>query len=103
MPENTPLPPSMMLPVPAISMALGDPTRWRILAELSKGVPLMVVELAKILGRTETVVSKHMATLRKAGAVVIGRGRMYEIPAHFRVEAGVVDFGYGPMRLGAGS
>lgn len=99
MPESTPLPPSVILSLGAITKALGDVTRWRILAELSKGTALMVIELARLVGRSETVVSKQMAVLRKTGAVVIGRGRMYEIPAHFRVEPGVVDFGYGRMRM----
>lgn len=89
----------MVLSFAAIASAFGDATRWRILGELGRGTPLMVIELARLVGRSETVVSKHMAVLRKAGAVVIGRGRMYEIPAQFRVEPGVVDFGYGRLRM----
>jgi DNA-binding transcriptional ArsR family regulator len=99
MPESTILPPSMVLSLPAITKALGDVTRWRILAELSKGESLMVIELARLFGRSETVISKHMAVLKQCGAVVIGRARMYEVPAHFRVEPGVLDFGYGRMRM----
>jgi DNA-binding transcriptional ArsR family regulator len=96
---SSPLPASMALSVSAITKALGAGVRWRILAELGKGTPLMVIELAKLTGQSESLISKHMAVLRKAGAVVVGRGRMYEVPAHFRVEPGVVDFGYGPMRM----
>ena len=100
MPEPTStLPSQLALSLEDFTRAIGEPTRWRILAELSKGEPRMVIELARAVGRTETVVSKHLAVLRKTRVVEIGRGRMYHILAPYRVESGVLDFGYGRLRM----
>ena len=74
--------------------AIGTPIRWRVLAELSKGQPLMVIEIARAIGRKDVVVSKHLAVLRKIRAVEIGRGRMYQIVAQ-----GILDFGYGRLNM----
>lgn len=84
-------------------MAVGDKTRWRILAELSSGEPRMVTEIAKKLGRSPSVISKHLAALRYAGMVVTGRGRLWQIPAQFIVSAErrEVDFGHCHLRLPA--
>ncbi len=59
----------------------------------------MVNEIARALGRSHTMVSKHLAVLRRVRAVEIGRGRMYHIVAPYRVESGVLDFGYGRLRM----
>ena len=96
------LPAHLALSLENFTKAIGDPTRWRILAELSKGEPLMVIEIARMLGRSPTVASKHLGVLRQAGVVVIGRGRMYQIVAPFRVESGVLDFGYGRLLMVGG-
>lgn len=77
-PENVP-----HLPIDPLVAAIGQPERWAILAELSAGEPLMVKELAQRLHRSPSLVSKHLAVLRRAVAVVCGRGRLYEIPVHF--------------------
>jgi hypothetical protein len=44
--------------------------------------------------------SKHLAVLRKAGAVVQGRGRLYQIPPQHLPSPGerVVDFGHCLLR-----
>ena len=39
----------------------------------------------------------------KVGAVEQVRGRMYGIPARFRVSPGVIEFGYGPFRMNPGA
>ena len=93
------IPAQLALSLEDFTTVIGEPTRWRILAELSKGEPLMVIEIARAVGRTHTVVSKHLGVLRRARAVEIGRGRMYHIVAPFRVESGVLDFGYGRLRM----
>src|ERR1017187_2253646 len=99
-PENVP-----HLPIDPLVAAVGHPTRWAILAELSAGEPLMVKEIAQRLRRSPSLVSKHLAVLRRAGAVVSGRGRLYQIPSHFLAapDKRHVDFGHCLLRLpGAG-
>jgi DNA-binding transcriptional ArsR family regulator len=81
--------------------ALGAPTRWRILAELGSGEPLMVKEIAERMKCSAALVSKHIAVLKKAGLVEVGRAGMYQIPAHFVVspQEGHVDYGHCLIRL----
>jgi DNA-binding transcriptional ArsR family regulator len=97
-PENVP-----HLAVAPLVQAVGDPLRWAILAELADGEPLMVKEIAERVRRKPSIVSKHLAVLRAAGAVVSGRGRLYQIPPHFRVapDQRHVDFGHCLLRLPA--
>ena len=96
--------PATVTPLPDFELlagALGNPTRWRMLKELSLGEPRMVRELAKIAGCSPDMTSKHLAVLRKAGAVVQGRGRLYQIPSQHLTAPGehVVDFGHCLLRL----
>jgi DNA-binding transcriptional ArsR family regulator len=95
-PQNPPL-----LPLAPVAAALNDPKRWAILAELSLGEPLMVKEIAQRLRRPPTTISKHLAVLRAAGMVVIGRGGLYQIPSQFLIsrELRHVDFGHCLLRL----
>ena len=87
-----------------LATALGNDVRWQILKELSGGEPRMVMELAKIIGCSRDAASKQLAVLRRAGAVVQGRGRLYSIPKHYLPQPGqpVVDFGHCLLRLDAG-
>ena len=84
-----------------LASALGHPARWKILKELSGGEPRMVSELAKVAGCSPDMTSKHLAVLRKAGAVVQGRGRLYQIPPQHLTAPGerIVDFGHCLLRL----
>lgn len=86
-----------------LAAALGHPARLKILKELSGGEPRMVRELAQVARCSPDMASKHLAILRKAGAVVQGRGRLYQIPAHYLTTPGerVVDFGHCRLRLDA--
>lgn len=88
-------------PLPLLLRGIGDPLRWRILAELSAGEPLMVIELAERLRRSADLISKHLAVLREAGVVEIGRGRLYQIPPHYLPTPGerVLDFGHCLLRF----
>ena len=91
-------------PLPSLELlakALGHDARWRILKELSLGEPRMVIELAKVAGCSPDMTSKHLAVLRKAGAVVQGRGRLYQIPKHHLPSPGesIVDYGHCLLRL----
>lgn len=80
--------------------AVGDPLRWAIVRELSSGEPRMVIEIARALRKPPTLISKHLVWLRKAGAVVTGRGRLYSIPPQFVPSPGdgVVDYGHFVLR-----
>ena len=83
----------------AMALALGHPLRWRILAELSDGAPLMVVELARRLGRSPALISKHLRVLRQAGMVVIGQAGLYRIPPQYLPSPGQRVVDYGPCLL----
>ncbi len=90
-----------VLPLAALAAALGDPTRWAILAELSAGEPRMVKELAKKLKRSPSLISKHLKMLQRAQMVATGRGRLWQIPTAFLAapDKGQVDFGHCLLRL----
>ena len=95
-PEHIPHP-----PLDPLLAAIGAPLRWAILTELASGEPRMVKEIAQKLGRSPTLVSKHMAVLRRAGVVEIGRAGVYQIPAHFVAAADKrhIDLGHCLLRL----
>jgi len=82
-------------------VALAHTARWKILKELSRGEPLMAIELAKAAGCSAGMVSKHLAMLRKAGMVKQGRGRLYQLHDHHLPAAGqnTLDFGHCVLRL----
>ena len=52
--------------------AFGDPTRLRILLHLASG-EMMVNEIVKAVGLSQPVVSRHLAVLREANAVISRR------------------------------
>ena len=60
--------------------AIGSPVRWKMLQELSKGEPRTIGELASAAGCNYDNAGRHLIVLRKAGLVVQGRGRLYQIP-----------------------
>lgn len=98
-PENLPL-----LPAGPLLVAVGNPLRWLILAELAAGEPLMVKEIAERIGRKPSLVSKHLGVLRRAGAVQVGHAHLYQIPKHYAAapDKRHVDFGHFLLRLPAG-
>ena len=86
-----------------LAAALGYHDRWIILNELSKGEPLMVLELAKLIGKSPDATAKQMLMLRRAGLAVQAHGRLYSIPKQYLPQPGqpVVDFGHCLLRLDA--
>ncbi len=101
-PLDTSAKPAMpVLPFAELVAAVGDPTRWAILAELSSGEPRMVKELAQKLGRSPSLISKHLKMLQRAQMVVTGRGRLWQIPKEFLAapDKRHVDFGHCLLRL----
>jgi predicted transcriptional regulator len=75
--------------------------RWRILRELAMGDQLMVAELAERIRQSNDVTSKHLGVLRRAGVVIHGRNRLYQIAPQFLADKTerLIDFGYCLLRL----
>ena len=95
--ENPPAPLATAIippPLEKFAPALGDVTRWQIVALLAAGEPLLVSEIAAKLGRDAGLISKHLARLREAGVVTAGRARLYQIPPMFLQTPGIADFGH---------
>jgi DNA-binding transcriptional ArsR family regulator len=102
-PQNGPPLPSASIPLAEILGAICNPVRWALLRELASGEQLMVTELAERVGQSLDTASKNMAILRKAGIVIQGRNRLYQIAPQFLTDktGRVVDFGYCLLRLNA--
>jgi DNA-binding transcriptional ArsR family regulator len=108
MSETASVPAVAQSPPPPLALdrvlfAISDKTRWRILRKLSDaGEPLMVKEIAKALGRRNSIVAKHLAVLRDAGITQVGRGRLQQIVPQLVPDpsAQVLDLGYVQLRLG---
>ena len=56
----------------ALSLAVGNPVRWRVLQMLATEGPKSVTDLAARTNRLQHSMTKHMQVLRAAGAVVMG-------------------------------
>ncbi len=95
------VPPELHPPLGKFIAAAGSPLRWKILGELAAGEPLMVKEIAERLKCSSSLVSKHLAVLRRAGMVMVGHAGVYLIPPHFPIATAArhVDFGHGLLRL----
>jgi ArsR family transcriptional regulator, cadmium/lead-responsive transcriptional repressor len=70
--------------------ALADPTRRRVVYELSKDGPLTATELAKRIPVTRQAIAKHFAALEEAELAVgvhVGRETRYELRTQAFAEA----------------
>jgi DNA-binding transcriptional ArsR family regulator len=77
-------------PAGAVFAALADPTRRRIVHELSKDGPLTATELARRIPVTRQAIAKHFAALEEAElavAVRVGREARYELRTDAFAEA----------------
>ena len=66
----------------AVFEALADPTRRRVVHELSKDGPLTATELAKRIPVTRQAIAKHLAVLQEVGlveSVRVGRELQYRV------------------------
>jgi DNA-binding transcriptional ArsR family regulator len=90
--------------------ALSDPVRWAVLRELAGGKSFSVLELSALVKRSPDLTSKHLKTLREAGAVIVvpapdgdGRKSHYIVPENFRRpdESGkaMIDYGVCALRF----
>ena len=81
-------------------MAIGHPTRWKLLTELADGDHLMISELAARVRRPIPNVSKQMGYLRKMGVVSITR-RLHHLSDKLpRLGDKQIDFGWFVARFG---
>lgn len=62
----------MSSPAPDLFRAFADETRLRILSLLAEG-ELCVCDLCSVLGEIQPKISRHLATLRRAGLVRVRR------------------------------
>jgi len=104
-PSNTPKTP-VVVPLPdlkRLTKAISQPTRWKMLKELTLGEARTIRELAGVGGCSYENARKHLAVLQQAGLVEQGRGRLYQIPKQYLPQPGqpVVDFGHCLLRLDA--
>ena len=93
-------------PLPDLELlvtALSHTTRWKMLKELSCGEARTIDEMAKVVGCSYDNASKHLARLLRAGVIVRGRGRLYQMAKQYLPTPGqpVVDFGHCLLRLDA--
>ena len=94
------------MPLPDLELlvtALSHTTRWKMLKELTCGEARTIDEMAKVGGCSYDNASKHLFRLLRAGLIVRGRGRLYQIPKQYLPTPGqpVVDFGHCLLRLDA--
>jgi DNA-binding transcriptional ArsR family regulator len=87
--------------------ALGNPVRWQAVKRLAGGAALSASQVASALKRDFDGVSKHLRVLRAAGVVASRPGEdqrfeLYYIPATFRPQPGVVDYGFCLLRFPVG-
>jgi len=87
--------------VRALASVLGNAVRWQLLAELSVGEPLRVVQLAKAVNEKPDLVSKHLRVMRSARVTVLGKNGFHRIADRFMPAQGVreIDFGHCVIRL----
>lgn len=93
----SPATPEGLNPVTVFS-ALGSEIRWPILQLLADGIPRTATDVAAVVQGKFDTVSKHLRLMRDAGVVDASPGAdrrlvVYSVPAEFRQNAGVLDFG----------
>ncbi|MBI5773000.1 MAG: helix-turn-helix transcriptional regulator [Verrucomicrobia bacterium] len=93
-------------PDPAtVLAALGSPWRLAMVRWLADGRAMTASEFAEKFGRDFDGISKHLRVLRAAGVVASkrhaddARCECFHIPAVFRPEPGVVDYGFCLLRF----
>jgi ArsR family transcriptional regulator len=70
-----------MIPA-SLFAAFADPTRLRILGLLLERKEICVCDLCEVLGEIQPKVSRHLATLRRAGLVEVrreGKWKLYRV------------------------
>jgi predicted transcriptional regulator len=83
---------------------LASPLRWQILQMLKSGEALTASQVAAVVQRDFDGVSKHLRAMRATGVLASQPGEDRRnthcfIPAEFRREPGILDFGVCRVRL----
>lgn len=101
---NTILPDSPTPGLPALNpvkvlSALGNPSRWQIFQMMFEGREVTLAEVVTLQKRVYNAVHKDMDVLCDSGAVTWRYGEdkrvgLFFIPAGFRPQPGLVDFGF---------
>lgn len=92
----------------AVLFALGSPVRWPMVRLLAGGQPMTATQVAAAFERDFDAIAKHLRVMRDAGVLesCCGEDRrlqFFYIPAAFRREPDVLDFGFCRIRLPGGS
>ena len=89
------------IPLANLCRMLAEPARWRLLRELAKGEAMPVKELARRIGKSPDMTSKHLAILREAGMVEAKYGRIYQLVPAIMPAPGAthLDFGHCLLKL----
>src|SRR4051812_28156396 len=100
MPDPSSASPAPGIPLETFLDLISSVTRWNILRELADGSSLMVSELATRTGIDASAISKHLASMRKAGVIINPRTRLVEIAPQYLTdkENRILDFGYCLLR-----
>ena len=93
--------PPLTFTVEDVARILGEPARWHLLRELAKGEPMPVKELARRIGKSADMTSKHLAFLRDMGVVMTKYNRIYQLVPALAPAPGAthLDFGHCLVRL----
>ena len=100
--------PAKYLKAEVILHVASDCNRWRMIRELSKGEPLAVRQLSRLLNISPGLASKHIAILRKSGVITKVGGKdarhRYHIlspdfPPKIEGDERVLDFGSCVLRF----
>lgn len=101
MSQPAPTPIHAKLTLETVLRAINSPTRWKILKLLAIEGPLAVGEIAKRVGASENMGSKHIRVLVDAGLVRGIHSRLYRLKEGLDVLPGAtgIDFGHCLIRF----
>ncbi len=92
-----------LLDADAVMSAVANPMRRAILAHLSDGEPMGATDIASLVHSDPSNIARHFLVMRRAGIIVMGRGKLQRIPPQFNPNPGsrTLDFGHCLLRLNA--
>jgi len=84
-----------------VAKLLSDPTRWRLLREMSKGEMLPIAELAQHSGCSSDSAYRHLVLLIRMGIAVLRYRGFYAMAPAYVPPAGstTIDLGHCVVRL----
>lgn len=93
-----------MLKPMAVLQAINHPIRWQILQMLASGQTMTGTQMADALGKSPDMMNKNLRVMRNAGLLACAlsadqRYNAYSIPAMFRRQIGLIDYGFCVLRI----